>query len=168
MGLLPENCYKKVQKKERLLKQAFDWLVKTRIKSNPRINQKLSEYKTSPIQYPVTLEELLRRPEIDFTKLVTIAGSKPELPDPLTWHLEIEVKYKGYIERVKHQIEKFSELESMKIPPDLDFGSVAGLSNEVKEKLRKFRPVSLGQAQRISGITPAAIFVLMVFLKKLK
>lgn len=107
----------------------------------------------------------MRRPEIDFEKLATLARSKSDLPDNLTWHLEIEVKYKGYIDRSMHQIEKFAELELMKLPPNLDFTKVAGLSNEVKEKLNKFRPISLGQAQRIPGITPAAIFALMVFLK---
>ena len=165
LGLLPESCFKKVQKKASLLNSASDWLSKTRITPNRRTNQMLSEYKSASLKHSVTLEELLRRPEIDFEKLVTIAGSKPDIPDNLTWHLEIEVKYKGYIDRAKHQIEKFSELESMKIPEDLDFDRVAGLSNEVKEKLNKFRPISLGQAQRIPGITPAAIFALMVFLK---
>jgi tRNA uridine 5-carboxymethylaminomethyl modification enzyme len=166
LGLLPKSCLNKVQKKVRLLNSAFDWLTKTRITPNRRINQMLSEYKSASLKHPVTLEELLRRPEIDFKKLVTIVGSKPDIPDDLIWNLAIEVKYKGYIERAKQQIDKFSELESMKIPANLDFGQVAGLSNEVKEKLNKFRPISLGQAQRIPGITPAAIFALTVFLKR--
>ena len=165
LGILPQSSYKKVLKKDKLLKEAFDWLLQNRIKPTKRINQKLIKYGTSSIKQAVTLEELLRRPEIDFEKLATLAGSKPDLPDNLTWHLEIEVKYKGYIDRSMHQIEKFAELELMKLPPNLDFSKVAGLSNEVKEKLNKFRPISLGQAQRIPGITPAAIFALMVFLK---
>ena len=165
LGILPQSSYKKVLKKEKLLKEAFDWLAQNRIKPTKRINQKLIEYRTSPLKQAITLEELLRRPEINFGKLVTLSGSKPDLPDNLTWHLEIEVKYKGYIDRSMHQIEKFAELELMKIPPNLDFSKVAGLSNEVKEKLNKFRPISLGQAQRIPGITPAAIFALMVFLQ---
>ena len=168
LGLLPANCYKKVQKKANLVKEAFNWLSNNRIKPTKRINRKLIEYGTSPIKQAITLEEILRRPEINFEKLISLAGSKPELPDNITWHLEIEVKYKGYIERAKHQIKEFSELESIQIPAALDFGKVAGLSNEVKEKLNKFRPISLGQAQRIPGITPAAIFALMVFLKKSK
>lgn len=166
LGLLPKSCLKKVQKKTRLLNSAFDWLAKTRITPNRKTNQMLSEYKSASLKHPVTLEELLRRPEIDFAKLVKIAGSKPAIPDNLIWHLAIEVKYKGYIERAKQQIEKFSQLESMKIPANLDFSRVAGLSNEVKEKLNKCRPISLGQAQRIPGITPAAIFALTVFLKR--
>jgi tRNA uridine 5-carboxymethylaminomethyl modification enzyme len=165
LGILPQSYYKKVLKKEKLLKEAFNWLAQNRIKPTKRINQKLNDYGTSPIKQAITLEELLRRPEIDFEKLVTLSGSKPDLPDNLTWHLEIEVKYKGYIDRSMHQIEKFAELELMKLPPNLDFTKVAGLSNEVKEKLNKFRPISLGQAQRIPGITPAAIFALMVFLR---
>jgi tRNA uridine 5-carboxymethylaminomethyl modification enzyme len=168
LGLLPASGYKKMQKKANLVKEAFNWLSNNRIKPTKRINQKLIEFGTSPIRYAITLEELLRRPEINFEKLISLAGSKPELPDNITWHLEIEVKYKGYIERSMHQIEKFAELELMKIPPSLDFGKVAGLSNEVKEKLNKFRPISLGQAQRIPGITPAAIFALMVYLNKSK
>ncbi len=166
IGLLPKSCLNKVQKKARLLKSAFDLLVKTRITPNRKTNQMLSEYKSAALKHPVTLEELLRRPEIDFEKLINITGSKPDIPDNLIWNLTIEVKYKGYIERAKQQIDKFSELESMKIPANIDFGRVAGLSNEVKEKLNRFRPISLGQAQRIPGITPAAIFALTVFLKR--
>lgn len=166
LGILPESCFKKVQKKVRLLNSAFDWLAKTRITPNRKTNQLLSEYQSASLKHPVTLEELLRRPEIDFEKLVKIVGAKPDIPDNLIWNLTIEVKYKGYIERAKQQIEKFSELESMKIPANIDFSRVAGLSNEVKEKLNKFRPISLGQAQRIPGITPAAIFALTVFLKR--
>jgi tRNA uridine 5-carboxymethylaminomethyl modification enzyme len=165
IGILPQSSYKKVLKKERLLKEAFNWLAQNRIKPTKRLNQKLAEYGTAPVKQAITLEELLRRPEIDFDKLMTLSGVKPDLPDNLTWYLEIEVKYKGYIDRSMHQIEKFAELESVKIPANLDFSKVAGLSNEVKEKLNKFRPISLGHAQRIPGITPAAIFALIVALK---
>ncbi|MEO0115357.1 MAG: tRNA uridine-5-carboxymethylaminomethyl(34) synthesis enzyme MnmG [candidate division WOR-3 bacterium] len=168
LGLLPESCYKKVKEKAKLLQQAQDFLVKTRIAPSRLINQKLAELKSAPIKNSVTLEELLRRPEINFANLIDLAGIEPKIPEKLFWQIEIEVKYQGYIERAKQQIEKFTELESVKIPTDLDFNQVAGLSNEVKEKLNKFRPVSLGQAQRIPGITPAAIFALMVFLKRKK
>jgi tRNA uridine 5-carboxymethylaminomethyl modification enzyme len=84
----------------------------------------------------------------------------------LLWNIEIEVKYKGYIDRALNDIEKFKELENIEIPHNLDFRIVHGLSNEIKEKFIKLRPRNLGQAQRISGVTPSAIFALMVFLKK--
>ncbi|MEO0094216.1 MAG: tRNA uridine-5-carboxymethylaminomethyl(34) synthesis enzyme MnmG [candidate division WOR-3 bacterium] len=170
LGLLPESCYKKVKAKAKLLQQAQDFLAKTRIAPSRQINQKLIELNSAPIKNSVTLEELLRRPEIDLTKLLELCEQNSiqpiGLPPSLACNLEVEIKYQGYIERAKQQIEKFTELESVKIPTDLDFNQVAGLSNEVKEKLNKFRPVSLGQAQRIPGITPAAIFALMVFLKR--
>lgn len=170
LGLLLKSCYKKVREKEKILKQAQDFLAKTRIHPSQRVNQKLASFNTAPIRNSVTLEELLRRPEIDWTKLLELCEQNSiqpiGLPPSFACNLEVEIKYQGYIERAKQQIEKFTELESVKIPTDLDFNQVAGLSNEVKEKLNKFRPVSLGQAQRIPGITPAAIFALMVFLKR--
>lgn len=166
LGLLPEDCYKKVQKKIRWLNETLKWLQKTRINPSRTINQKLASYKSAPIKYSITLEELLRRPEIDFDKLTALLPQLPNIPDNLKSHIEVEVKYKGYIERAQKEIEKFAELESIKIPEGFDFKMVAGLSNEAKEKLSKFGPISLGQAQRIPGITPAAILALMVFLKK--
>uniref|UniRef100_A0A7C6EB41 tRNA uridine 5-carboxymethylaminomethyl modification enzyme MnmG n=1 Tax=candidate division WOR-3 bacterium TaxID=2052148 RepID=A0A7C6EB41_UNCW3 len=180
LGLLSESCYKKVQKKEKILRQVLDWLANTRIRPSQRLNQKLASFKSAPLKNSITLEELLRRPEIDGQKLIECLKHTSGESQSALWQIEadsakvrlleaieVEVKYKGYIEQQKQQIEKFAELESIKIPADLDFNQVAGLSNEVKEKLNKFRPLSLGQAERIPGVTPAAIFALMVFLKRL-
>ena len=110
----------------------------------------------------ISLEEFLRRPEVGINTF------KIDLPDDVLNQMEIEVKYAGFIKRQMRDIEKFKDLERIRIPRDLDYANISGLSKEIKEKLKKFQPVSLGQANRISGVTPAAIMILMVFLKKAK
>ncbi len=170
LGLISYNCYKKVLQKQQKINALLDWLRQTRISPSDRINQKLKQLNTSPLKHAVTLEELLRRPEISYSHLIELVTPMaiPEIEDTsLLWNIEIEVKYKGYIERTLNDIEKFKELENIKIPPNLDFRTVHGLSNEIKEKLTKFKPDNLGQAQRIPGVTPSAILALMVYLKKL-
>ncbi len=169
LGLIPYKYYKKVLQKKKKIALILDWLKRTRISPSDKINKKLEQLNTAPLRHSVTLEELLRRPEINYQHLaeITSAIDFPVLDDiSLLWNIEIEVKYKGYIERTLNDIEKFKELENIKIPSSLDFRTVQGLSNEIKEKLTKFRPDNLGQAQRIPGITPSAIFALMVYLKK--
>ncbi|MEO0077122.1 MAG: tRNA uridine-5-carboxymethylaminomethyl(34) synthesis enzyme MnmG [candidate division WOR-3 bacterium] len=171
LGLIPENYYRRVIKKQKQIQQILNWLKTTRINPSNKINNKLKEFNSSPIKHSITLEELLRRPEIRFNHLLALTEQNPNIGqiqnNSLLWNIEIEVKYQGYIERTLKDIEKFQELEDIKIPDNLDFYKVHGLSNEVKEKLTKQRPNNLGQAQRISGVTPAAIFALMVYLKRL-
>lgn len=166
LGLLPEERYRRVLKKIEERDRVMDILKKARVYPSGGVNRTLSRFKSSPIKEPLTLEDLLKRPEIDFKGLKELYPGLPDIPLPLIWHIEIEIKYKGYIERSKRDIEKFKELENIKIPKDLDYPKVPGLSYEVIEKLSKARPLSLGQAQRISGITPAAILALMLYLKR--
>ena len=114
----------------------------------------------------VSLRELLKRPEIHFQHLLAFEPNLGNTPKEVREQVEIDVKYDGYAKRQLEQIERFKKLEDVRFPEDFDFGSLTGLTTEVKEKLIKIRPFSLGQASRISGVTPAAISILMVNLKK--
>jgi len=170
LGLIPHKYYRKVLQKKKQIQEKLDWLKQTRINPNSKVNAKLKELNTAILSHSITLEELLRRPEINYTQIKELVPLTKNFNDfsandSLLWNIEIEVKYKGYIERALNDIEKFKELENIKIPERLNFRNVAGLSNEIKEKLSKQRPANLGQAQRIPGVTPAAIFALMVFLR---
>jgi tRNA uridine 5-carboxymethylaminomethyl modification enzyme len=167
LGLISENQYKIVLEKQKIIDEILQYLKNHRIKPSERINQKLKILNSAPITHAVSLEELLRRPEIDFSTILELAQvTFPNLNQSVIWNIEMTVKYQGYIERMLRDLEKFKELERITIPEYLDFYQVPGLSNEVKEKLTKHRPRNLAQAQMISGITPAAILNLIVFLKR--
>ncbi|HPD60635.1 MAG TPA: tRNA uridine-5-carboxymethylaminomethyl(34) synthesis enzyme MnmG, partial [Thermodesulfobacteriota bacterium] len=131
-------------------------------------NETLVRLGTAPIKNPVTLEEILRRPEVSY-KTLSDLGYPPqeEIPPGVIEQVEIQVKYAGYINRQEEHVEKFKKMEKIKMPSDFDYRKIPGLSREVQEKLTAIRPVSLGQASRISGITPAALSILMVYLKRL-
>ena len=121
---------------------------------------------STPLKKEIALRELLKRPEIGYQHLFAFDQELKSLPRPVWEQVEIQVKYDGYIKRQMEQIERFKKSEEVKFPEGFDFGSVTGLSTEVMEKLTRIKPHSLGQASRISGITPAAISILMVNLKK--
>jgi tRNA uridine 5-carboxymethylaminomethyl modification enzyme len=121
---------------------------------------------SGPLKKDISLQELLKRPEIHFGHLVLIDPALESVPRQAWEQVEIQVKYEGYILRQMEQIERFQKLEGVRFPDDFDFDSVVGLTTEVMEKLKRIRPQSLGQASRISGVTPAALSILMVNLKK--
>ena len=166
IGLLKEEQYKKVRERKEKIERLLAWLKKTKVYPKERINKKLLEWQTSPIKEVTTLYSLLCRPEISLPQLFELTNFNLEVDPEVANTVEVDVKYDGYIERTKREIEKFCELEEIKISPDFDYNSVKGLSNEAKEKLSKIRPTSLGQAYRIPGITPSAILNLMIYLKK--
>ncbi|MCK4400973.1 tRNA uridine-5-carboxymethylaminomethyl(34) synthesis enzyme MnmG [bacterium] len=151
-GLVSKKDFDKTTEKQRKIEQGLKYLKREKINSST----------ISSLKKTISLEEFLRRPEVG------INAFKIDLPDDVLNQMEIEVKYAGFIKRQTRDIEKFKNLERMRIPKDLDYADVHGLSLEIKEKLKKFQPISLGQANRISGVTPAAIMILMVFLKKAK
>jgi tRNA uridine 5-carboxymethylaminomethyl modification enzyme len=165
LGLLPESDYRKVEAKQKAIFQARNWLKTTRVV--PRdVNQLLTQLGTSPLREPATLEELLRRPEVSIPDLLKTMPRAPALSTRVLENVEVETKYAGYIERSLGDIKRFQQLEGVRIPRQIDYRRVPGLSNEVREKLIRFKPDNLGQAERISGVTPAAVFTLLVFLKK--
>jgi tRNA uridine 5-carboxymethylaminomethyl modification enzyme len=127
----------------------------------------LAELGSAPLSKQVSLAELLRRPELDLAKVCLAAGVADPIPANCREEVQLEVKYAGYIQRQQEQVERFRRFESHALPADFEYRGLPGLSAEVVEKLSRIRPLNLGQASRISGITPAAIAILQVQLKKL-
>ena len=168
IGLVSDEDYRKVLAKKEVIEEELERLKRTKIFPNEAINKKLKEWGTDPLSRPVSLEELLRRPQITYERLVALGKGKKDLSPEVVFQVEVNVKYQGYIERQNREIEKFRRMEGMRIPVDMDFSKIPSLSLEVREKLSRFKPTSIGQASRISGITPAAVSTLMIYLKKFK
>ncbi len=175
LGLVPEETHQAFLLKQQLISDGIVSLEKITIKPSPAINEMLSSLSSSNLKQKCTLSELLRRPElsIDSFSSLPISGKELEIVDSLKTsqvkeEIELQVKFKGYIDRQNEQVVRFKRMESVVLPPNLDYRSFSGLSNEVVEKLTKIQPLSLGQASRISGVTPAAISVLQVHLKKIQ
>ena len=167
LGLVSGEDYAHYQEKKRTIEQERKRLKAVKLNPCKKVNDTLLSLGSNPIRNATTLEELLRRPELSYEALPVFYPDHPEVSPAVAQEIEIQVKYQGYIERQEEQIARFKKMERLKIPPNLDFSSISSLSSEVKEKLSKIQPVSLGQASRISGITPAALSILMIYLKKL-
>ncbi len=167
LGLVSPQDYQRLQEKERAIKQGITFLKEKQLKPSPELNARLEGFKSSPIKKSVALEEMLKRPEISIADLESLDHLALDIPDFALREVEIEVKYSGFIKRQLAEVERFKNLEKIRLPQDLDYAVIAGLSREIKEKLARFKPVNLGQASRISGVTPAAISILMVSLRKL-
>ncbi len=166
LGLLDKEKYRIIEEKEKELQEGMKALRSHRLKPCPEVNSMLERLGTAPIRKALTLEELLRRPGIALKDLAGIPGVF-RCSDFVSQQLEIEVKYAGFIERQLREVERFRNLEHIRIPDGFDYSALSGLSREIREKLQRFKPVSLGQASRISGVTPAAISLLIVYLRKL-
>ena len=168
VGLVSNEEYSRFKAKVKAIEDEIARLKAKKIKPNKIANEKLLGIGSSPLDNVITLEELLRRPEISHNDLKLFDDStNRELSHDEALQVEIQVKYRGYIDRQGEEIQKFRKMERLQIHHDLDFRDIPGLSNEVREKLVKIRPLSLGQASRISGVTPAAISILTVYMKKL-
>ncbi|WP_419657095.1 MnmG: tRNA uridine 5-carboxymethylaminomethyl modification enzyme MnmG [Desulfosarcina variabilis str. Montpellier] len=165
LGLVDTDTVKDNQQRKAQIAAEIKRVKKTVIKPVPAVNTYLEKRATRPIDNGVHLSQLLKRAELDYHTVETLAPVTPPLPRSVTRQVEIEIKYEGYIQRQLQEIERFRHLEQVKLPENLDYASVHGLSSELKEKLTAVRPASLGQASRIEGITPAAISVLMVYLR---
>ena len=171
IGLLPKEEYDKVLYKEKVVKEIIEKLEKQHIgSSNPRVNEVLEKYGEEPIKNGITLFELLRRPNIvyDDIKYVAELIEGFELGNYISdieYQVEVQVKYSGYIERSLRMIERHKSLEEKRIPADIDYDSLENIPKEAKDKLKLVRPMNIGQASRISGVSPADIQVLLIYLK---
>ncbi len=168
VGLVSKDRYEKVMQKEKKIKEEIDRLKNVKIPPTVKVNEWLRKHNSSPIQNPVTLDKLLKRPEIKYKDLIEIDDVSAHVSDDIAYQVEIEVKYEGYINRQKSQVEQFRRMEDKKIPPDIDYAQIKGLKKEAIEKLSEIRPISLGQASRISGVTPSDIDVLLIYLESQK
>lgn len=167
LGLINEEEYAQTEEKIEAINKGINFLKTSQLKPTAALNHKLSSFGTSPIKRVVTLEEILKRPEINLEKLKDLNHLELNLSRVALRQIEIEVKYAGFIQRQLLEVERFKNLEKIKLPLDLDYTQIKSLSKEIKEKLQRFKPLNLGQAARISGVTPAAISLLMVYLRKL-
>jgi tRNA uridine 5-carboxymethylaminomethyl modification enzyme len=131
------------------------------------LNRKLKKLKSAPLKRVSSLEDILKRPEINYEVLKRIDHFPLAKDLQVIGQVEFNIKYAGFIQRQLSEIERFKKIDNIKIPADFDYGAVAGLSREIKEKLINFKPVNLGQAIRISGVTPAAVSIIMAYLKRL-
>ena len=167
LGLVTRDDYQIAQEKIVAIKQGINFLRNTRLRPTSEINQTLVRLGTSAINKAVSLEGILKRPQITLQDLKNLNHLDIEIPEFAWPQVEIEVKYAGFIQKQLAEVERFKNLERIRLPRDLDYSQISALSREIREKLSKFRPLNLGQAARISGVTPAAISLLMVYLRKL-
>jgi len=165
LGLIDSDTFKDVKERKEQITEEIRRIKSIVIKPSEETNQYLKSRGTKPINQGVYLDQLLKRSELDYQIVDTLAGSPVPMKRKVARQVEIEVKYEGYIQKQLREIDRFRNQEGMRIPDNFDFSSVYGLSNELKEKLSIVRPRSLGQVSRIDGITPAALSVLMVALK---
>lgn len=164
VGLIDEDRYQAVLYKEKCIEEEIQRLKKTVIGANREAQELLISLGSSPLATASTLADLIRRPELSYEVLESIDPERKPLPEDVIEQININLKYEGYIERQQRQIEQFKKMENKRLPEDMDYNAISGLRLEARQKLQKFRPLSIGQASRISGVNPADISVLMVYL----
>ncbi|MBF0522137.1 MAG: tRNA uridine-5-carboxymethylaminomethyl(34) synthesis enzyme MnmG [Candidatus Omnitrophica bacterium] len=165
-GLLSQEDFKKVEEKYHFIDDKIQYLKTTKISVSKDVNEILERAESAPLRRPTSLSDLLKRPEISLAVLSLLDVQLKDLPPKSVEQIEYEIKYEGFITRQQKDVERFKHIENIKIPSDMDYDTVSGLSIEIRQKLKSFAPVNLGQALRISGVTPAAISILMIYLKK--
>jgi tRNA uridine 5-carboxymethylaminomethyl modification enzyme len=168
IGLVSNDELQEFMEKKISIEKEISRIKKTWVKPSPATNEVLLKCNSTAIVGDISLEQLIKRPEVGYDNISRISPPPAPLDKSAAEQVEIQVKYEGYIQRQLQQVERFSSLEQKKIPLDMDYDALIGLGTEVKQKLNQVRPVSLGQASRISGVTPAAISLLMVALEKRK
>ena len=165
LGLVPEERYERFLARRRLVRDEIERLTGTVVPGDAQTARRLAAIGTGPLQSETSLGDLLARPEVTYEKLAAIDPGRPVLPQDVVQVVEIELKYAGYIRKQMGQIERARRLESRLLPPRVDYWSIAGLSREAREKLSDIRPRSIGQAARISGVSPADIMALLAYVE---
>ena len=165
VGLISEEQYQDILEKERLIKEEIERVEHVSVGASKPVQELLEQYGSTPLTSGSTLGELIRRPELNYEALAPIDKNRPELRYDIREQVNINIKYDGYITRQLKQVEQFKKLESKKIPEDMDYDQVKSLRIEAVQKLKLYRPVSIGQASRIAGVSPADVSVLLVYLE---
>ena len=168
IGLISKERYDWVCKKEELIAAEIERVSKVKIGANKEVQALLESYGSIPLNTGTSLTELIRRPELDYDKLAPIDQERPELPAEVTEQVNINIKYEGYITRQIKQVDHFKKLEKKKIPENFNYDEVPSLRIEARQKLKLYQPISIGQASRISGVSPADISVLLVYMEQMK
>lgn len=166
IGLISDERYQKLNDKKRQIDEEIKRLQTTTIGTTPQVQAFLEQHNSTLLKSGMTLEELLKRPEICYNDLKEIDTKRPELPEAVTQQVEISIKYEGYIKRQLQQVEQFKKLEKKKLSLDFDYSQVPNLRKEAIQKLNEYQPASIGQASRISGVSPADVSVLLVYLNR--
>lgn len=164
IGLIPKNRYEWVKLKEKLIAEEIDRVSKVVVGANKKTQEFLSEHGSVALNTGTTLAELIRRPELDYDLLAPLDPERPQLHQEIREQVSINIKYEGYITRQMKQVESFKRLEKKKLSPELDYEQISGLRIEARQKLNQLKPLSIGQASRIQGVSPADISVLLVYL----
>ncbi len=165
VGLIDDETYHKLQEKERMIQEEIERVEHTTVGGSAEVQSLLESQGSTLLKSGTTIAELIRRPELNYKVLAPIDKERPELPEDVCEQVEINIKYDGYIRRQMKQVEQFKKLEQKKLPEDIDYEDVGSLRIEARQKLEAYRPVSIGQASRISGVSPADISVLLVYLE---
>ena len=166
VGLVPQSRLEEVEEKYRAVTREIARLEGSGIPGSPALNDMLAARDTAPVANSARLADLLRRPQVTYEDLAPFDAQRPELPSSITDEVEIQLKYAGYLTRQEKQVAEFKKEEARLLPEDLDYTAIQGLRLEARQKLQEIRPVSLGQAGRISGVSPADIAVLMIYLEQ--
>ena len=168
IGLVSDEEYEHLLEKKAQIDAEIERLEKATIGGTPKVQELLAKYESTPLKSGTTLAELIKRPELDYEKLAEVDENRPELAFDVQEQVNIEIKYEGYIKRQMQQVAQFKKLEGKKLPENFDYAQVNSLRKETVQKLNKIQPSTIGQASRISGVSPADISVLMVYLERSK
>lgn len=168
IGLISDTVYNMLMEKQKQIVEEIKRVEHVRIGASSQVQKFLEEHNSTPLKNGTTLGELIRRPELDYNLLAPLDPERPELLRSVDEEVNINIKYEGYITRQKKQVEHFKKLENKKIPENISYKDIHGLRIEAQQKLEKFRPVSIGQASRISGVSPADISVLLIYMEQLR
>ena len=168
IGLISDERFKKFEAKKENIENEIKRLKNTIVKPEKKVNELLKKYGTSELSTGTKMSELLKRTELDYDKLAPIDEKRPKLDIQEAKEAEIQIKYEGYIKMQEEQVEKFEKLERKILPENIDYEKINGISLEGRQKLNKLKPHSIGQASRISGVSPADISVLLVYLQMYK
>ncbi|MBR5428374.1 MAG: tRNA uridine-5-carboxymethylaminomethyl(34) synthesis enzyme MnmG, partial [Clostridia bacterium] len=164
LGLISEERYRAFLKKKAQIEEEKKRIERTVIPRSDALNAMLVSRETSPLEKGMKLADLLKRPQLSWRDLTPFDTTRPDLPDEVLEQAEIDAKYEGYIRRQEADIREMRRLEEKQLPADVDYAAIAGLRLEAREKLSKIRPQNIGQASRISGVSPADVSVLLIWL----
>lgn len=168
VGLISQERYDEICEKEKKIEKEIERLQNVTVGANKKVQKFLEEVGSTPLKTAATLVELIMRPELDYEVVSKIDKDRKELPWDVKEQVNINIKYSGYIERQKKQVENFKKIESKKIPEDFNYDDVTSLRLEARQKLKSYKPINIGQASRISGVTPADISVLLIYMAQNK
>jgi tRNA uridine 5-carboxymethylaminomethyl modification enzyme len=166
IGLVSEDAYRQFVAKRQQIEAEIGRLSSVRVMPSAAVDTLLHQHDTDALTQPVMAAELLKRPQLHYADVLRLLGETPDLPAAVIEQVEIHLKYEGYIRRQLEQVARVEKYEAMPLPAGFDYGQIPGLSHEIREKLGAIQPTSLGQAGRISGVTPAAVAILMVYFQK--